>query len=309
MKKSTVITIGQSTIHLVIGDVTSAKTDVIVSSDDCYIGMGGGVSAAIYAKGGSEIKQHAKKLLPCRTGDVLVTGAGKLSAKYIFHGITIDDTPSIKLGIEVTFNIVTRSLKLLENLNLSSIAFPVIGTGAAGFEISEVAIIMGELILNHLEESEKAKDVWIYLFSRSSDYLEMLNLFLLDFEELLNSDVYREFGHSMKLLNNLSELGRKRQIPAISVFTNIVKGKFALLESNLDIAEMFLDKARQIVDIEDVQLDLPEIEQDLDSLGLDINREKDRFRSKIPLLEKLQEINYNEYIDRALETINGMIDK
>lgn len=65
VKKSTVIAIGKSTIHLVIGDLTSANTEVIVSSDDCFISMGGGVSAAIEAKGGIEIKLHAEKLLPC----------------------------------------------------------------------------------------------------------------------------------------------------------------------------------------------------------------------------------------------------
>lgn len=220
----------------------------------------------------------------------------------------MDDYPSIKSGIEVTFSIITRSLELLENLNLSSIAFPAIGTGVAGFEISEVAIIMGELILNHLEEDEKAKDVWIYLFSRSAEDLKILNLFLVKFEELLNSDVYKAFGHSIKLLNNLNELAIKHQIPAISVFTNIVKGKFSLLESNLDGAEMFLKNARQIVISDDVELDLPEIRQDLDNLQRDITKEKDRLISKIPLLEKLREANYNDYIDHALETITGMID-
>lgn len=73
-----------------------------------------------------------------------------------------------------------------------------------------------------------------------------------------------------------------------------------MLESNLDGAEMFLKNARKIVSSENVELDLPEIKQDLDNLQRDITKEKDRLISKIPLLEKLREVNYNDYIDHAM---------
>ena len=38
---------GMSRLIIKFGDLTSAVTDVIVSSDDAYLSMGGGVSASI----------------------------------------------------------------------------------------------------------------------------------------------------------------------------------------------------------------------------------------------------------------------
>ena len=38
---------GKSRLIIKFGDITSAMTDVIVSADDAYLSMGGGVSASI----------------------------------------------------------------------------------------------------------------------------------------------------------------------------------------------------------------------------------------------------------------------
>jgi O-acetyl-ADP-ribose deacetylase (regulator of RNase III) len=52
---------GQSVLILQFGDITESKADVIVSSDDAYISMGGGVSASILRAGGQEIIIDAAK--------------------------------------------------------------------------------------------------------------------------------------------------------------------------------------------------------------------------------------------------------
>jgi O-acetyl-ADP-ribose deacetylase (regulator of RNase III) len=46
---------GASRFTIAFGDITSAATQVIVSSDDHYITMNGGVSASILRAGGQEI--------------------------------------------------------------------------------------------------------------------------------------------------------------------------------------------------------------------------------------------------------------
>lgn len=40
-----VYTINNSTLRVIFGDITQSTTDVIVSSDDAYITMGGGVKS------------------------------------------------------------------------------------------------------------------------------------------------------------------------------------------------------------------------------------------------------------------------
>ena len=73
------------------GNILESQSEVIVSSDDCYVSMGGGVSQAILKEGGLGIKSDAQKMVPVPLGDVVVTTAGSLEhQKYVYQCITID---------------------------------------------------------------------------------------------------------------------------------------------------------------------------------------------------------------------------
>ena len=80
---------GSCSLTLEFGDITSSQADVIVSSDDYMLTMGGGVSAAILRAGGEAVMLDAAKKTPAALGDVIVTTAGNLPAAYVFHVITI----------------------------------------------------------------------------------------------------------------------------------------------------------------------------------------------------------------------------
>jgi O-acetyl-ADP-ribose deacetylase (regulator of RNase III) len=80
---------GASTLSLEFGDITTSSADVLVSSDDSNLSMGGGVSAAIRRAAGQGILLEVAESIPARLGKVVVTGAGSLQAKYIFHAVTI----------------------------------------------------------------------------------------------------------------------------------------------------------------------------------------------------------------------------
>ena len=81
----------ESTLTVRFGNIIETRAEVIVSSDDCYVSMGGGVSRAILKEGGLCIKSDAQKMVPVPLGDVVVTTAGSLEhQKYVYHCITID---------------------------------------------------------------------------------------------------------------------------------------------------------------------------------------------------------------------------
>ncbi len=170
--------IGQSTLTLQFGDLTVSEADVLVSSDDSYLSMGGGVSAAILRAGGENIMRDAAKKVPGKIGDVIVTTAGSLRAKYVFHAITIGDG-----GLEPT-EIVARAtrrcLELLDALGLSSIAFPAIGAGVAGFAYQDVAVRMAGVIVDSLKDSRRSVDATIYLYDQ---FRRMQPMDFLDFFE------------------------------------------------------------------------------------------------------------------------------
>ena len=170
--------LGHSTLSLEFGDITDSTADVIVSSDDSYLTMGGGVSAAILRAAGESIMRDAAKKVPARLGDVVVTTAGALRAKYVFHAITIGDGPLTPT--EVVANATGRCLELLETLALNSIAFPAIGAGVAGFAYEDVAVQMANVIVESLKGNPRPLDVTIFLYDR---FRRMQPMDFLDFFE------------------------------------------------------------------------------------------------------------------------------
>jgi O-acetyl-ADP-ribose deacetylase (regulator of RNase III) len=128
--------------------------------------MGGGVSAALLRAGGNAISLDAAKKVPASLGDVVVTTAGELPAEYIFHVITIGTQRNSVEAQEVVDQAVRRCIHLLATLNLKSIAFPAIGSGAAGFDYEYVAIKMADAISSELLSLANPLDVTIYLFDR-----------------------------------------------------------------------------------------------------------------------------------------------
>jgi O-acetyl-ADP-ribose deacetylase (regulator of RNase III) len=78
-----------STVTIKFGDITKSTSEVIVSSDDTLLTMSGGVSMAISHAGGESIQKDAQKQLPATIGNVVVSCAGELSQKHIFHCLNI----------------------------------------------------------------------------------------------------------------------------------------------------------------------------------------------------------------------------
>src|SRR5689334_13863627 len=106
-------------LAIVFGDIATSSAEVLVSSDDYYLSMGGGVSATILRLGGEAIARDAAKRVPLRVGDVVVTTAGNLPAKYVFHAVTTSP-PGVMRSEERLDNVVEqltrRCMELLVSL-------------------------------------------------------------------------------------------------------------------------------------------------------------------------------------------------
>jgi O-acetyl-ADP-ribose deacetylase (regulator of RNase III) len=158
----------RSKIVLLKGDLTEAQVDAIVNAANNDLILGGGVAGAIRAKGGPSIQAECDKLGPIPIGEAVLTGAGKLRARYVIHAA------SMQLGGRTSeaalLNSTRNSLKRAAEQKLKSIAFPAIGTGIAGFPIERCAMVMLEEIRDHLrgmtmvERLEPVERVEIVLF-------------------------------------------------------------------------------------------------------------------------------------------------
>lgn len=153
---------GQSQLILKFADIVTSDAQVIVSSDDAYLSMGGGVSAAIRRAGGDAIALDAAKKIPAALGSVVVTTAGQLSAHYVFHAITRSPDESGQPQ-HILRKATRRCLDLVEALQVDSIAFPALGAGFAQFPLDQVSAEMAKVIAPALTSSERPIEVTIYL--------------------------------------------------------------------------------------------------------------------------------------------------
>lgn len=120
------------------GDITNYGTDAIVNAANRSLLGGGGVDGAIHRKAGQELLKECKLLNGCNPGEAKITSGYNLPARYVIHTVG----PQI-LGlygpseedIQVLYNAWYNSLKLADEHNFKTIAFPSISTGIYGFPL------------------------------------------------------------------------------------------------------------------------------------------------------------------------------
>lgn len=186
--------VNNSRVRIIFGDIMDSRSEVIVSSDDSNISMGGGVSGSIRRREGTEaIVRDVRKYVPAEIGDVVVSTAGTLPQKYIFHVITINLSGFIQKSIpenvtedEIRRYIIGHSIdkcfQLMHALEIKSIAFPQIGVGVAGIPLDLAACVMSEAICRNLRKTNKSYEVELYLYDRFGravewDYLPVYEQF------------------------------------------------------------------------------------------------------------------------------------
>uniref|UniRef100_UPI00398F3F7B protein mono-ADP-ribosyltransferase PARP14-like isoform X2 n=1 Tax=Pristiophorus japonicus TaxID=55135 RepID=UPI00398F3F7B len=119
------VQIGGVTIELKKGDITQERTDAIANSANNTLDLTSGVSGAILTAAGSSVQDECKALDLQPDYRVAVTKGGQLQCKYIIHMVG----PKTAAGITA---LVTKVLEECERLNITTVAFPAIGTGIGG---------------------------------------------------------------------------------------------------------------------------------------------------------------------------------
>jgi len=152
-------------IRLIKGDITELDVDAIVNAANNRLIMGGGVAGAIRRKGGREIEKEAMEKGPIEIGEAVVTGAGKLKAKYVIHGATMGmdfrtDEDKIR---KATRNAMKRAVEM----KMKSVAFPALGTGVGGFPYERAAEIMYEEV-SKFSDQEYPQEVIFVLYDQAA---------------------------------------------------------------------------------------------------------------------------------------------
>jgi O-acetyl-ADP-ribose deacetylase (regulator of RNase III) len=145
------------------GDITRLELDALVNAANNRLWMGGGVAGALKRAGGKEIEDEAVKKGPIPVGEAIVTGAGKLKAKYIIHAAVM--AQDLKTDVENIRQATKNSLLRADELSIKSIAFPALGTGVGGFPLDECARIMISEVRQHSTRKTELKRVVFVLYN------------------------------------------------------------------------------------------------------------------------------------------------
>ena len=153
-------------ISLRQGDVTDADVDAVVNAANTQLQLGAGVAGAIRRKGGPTIQQECDAIGPVPLGEAVLTRGGQLKAPYVIHAASMHLG---RLTSEESLRAATvNSLKRAVEKQLTSIAFPAIGTGIAGFPVDRCAAIMLDEVRKHLGGQTSLQHVSFVLFDTSA---------------------------------------------------------------------------------------------------------------------------------------------
>ena len=157
-------------IVLSVGDITRQDADAIVNAANSSLTGGGGVDGAIHRVGGpailAECKAYRKTNPPLPPGRALATTAGDLAARYVIHTVGPVWNGGEHGEQEVLASCYRESLRVADALQLATIAFPSVSTGAFGYPVHQAALVAIRAVLEGVAGAQHVREVRFVLFDQ-----------------------------------------------------------------------------------------------------------------------------------------------
>ncbi|MBQ6469876.1 MAG: macro domain-containing protein [Lachnospiraceae bacterium] len=153
--------------QIIRNDITKVHADAIVNSANPRPVYGSGTDSAVYQAAGAEkLLAERKKIGPIPRGEVAVTPAFDLPAKYIIHTVGPVWEDGTHKELEQLASCYRKSLLIAKQLGCESIAFPLISTGVYGFPKDRALAVALETIADFLDDNDNEMEITLVVFDK-----------------------------------------------------------------------------------------------------------------------------------------------
>lgn len=153
-------------------DITRETVDAIVNAANSSLMGGGGVDGAIHTAGGPEVLKYCRKIVAQRgslpVGQAVATPGGRLLARYVIHTVGPVWYGGNRGEPELLASCHTEAIRVADELNLFSVAFPAISTGIFGYPVELAAPIALKAAASALRNATSVREVRFVLFDQNT---------------------------------------------------------------------------------------------------------------------------------------------
>jgi O-acetyl-ADP-ribose deacetylase (regulator of RNase III) len=197
-------------LKIIRNDITKVSADAIVNTANPQPIYAAGTDLAIYKAAGAEkVLAERKQIGEIGRGQVAVTGAYNLSAKYIIHTVG----PSWKGGKHHEYDILhdcyRNSLHKAAELKCESIAFPMIATGIYGFPKDKAL----QIAISEITEFLSLEEMLIYLVVFDDKSFQLSDQVMGNVQSFIDANYVRKRNQSEYGLRSRSRRLSIEEIP------------------------------------------------------------------------------------------------
>ena len=154
---------GAITLHL--GDITAdAQAEAIVNAANSSLLGGGGVDGAIHDAAGPALLAECRLIGGCPTGEVRVTGAGRLRARCIIHAVGPVYAGGARGESALLGSCYHAAIEAAAAQGCAIVALPAISTGAYGYPLDQAAVVAVGAVDAALQTHDTVREARFWLF-------------------------------------------------------------------------------------------------------------------------------------------------